>query len=147
MRVAQLWKIIPVLCFCTTRTQKNKILHISTHKKKLSIFPCANIPSSTSLFSQFLSRRTCPVERDEDTRRRRRPTHVLRNDTGHDPVATEGGEMREVDGRRKRIGQDDFRVLLIFLRAPESDLVRPDLTVALPVSHGLEKGGRQHRSE
>lgn len=55
--------------------------------------------------------------------------------------------MREVDGRGKRIGQDDFRVLLIFLRAPESDLVRPDLTVALPVSHGLEKGGRQHGSE
>lgn len=38
-------------------------------------------------------------------------------------------------------------MLLIFLGAPESDLVCRDLTVALPVSHWLEKGGTQQRSE
>lgn len=38
-------------------------------------------------------------------------------------------------------------MLLIFLGAPEIDLVCQDLTVALPVSHRLEKGGTQQRSE
>lgn len=63
VRVVQLWKSIPVLCFCAMRTQKNKNLHISTLEKNSpsSPVPCANIPSSTSVFSQFLSGRTCPV--------------------------------------------------------------------------------------
>lgn len=39
VRVVQLWKTIPVLCFCAMRTQKIKF-YILVHWKKLSIFPC-----------------------------------------------------------------------------------------------------------
>lgn len=39
VRVVQLWKIIPVLCFCAMRTQKIKF-YILVHWKKLSVFPC-----------------------------------------------------------------------------------------------------------
>lgn len=53
----------PSSLFLCYENPKNKILHISTLEKNSpsSPVPCANIPSSSSVFIQFLSGRTCPV--------------------------------------------------------------------------------------